>query len=155
LKENHHAIPREIVRANTEARKQKKEGQRKLDGFVRVQNASQHAEFSREGILKAVAEFIVCDDQVGDVNDTRDWCFNILQSLAVMNKATFRNCLVAMRPKTANIDLPSTHDISSYIHNAFIKFLNELKGEIQVIYINTIFPFLLRLLNAVTRHHSG
>lgn len=58
--------------------------------------------------------------------------FNILQSLLVANKATFRNCLVAMRPKSTTADLPSTHDISTYIHNAFIKFLDELKGQIQV-----------------------
>jgi hypothetical protein len=65
LKENHHAIPREIVRAKAEEKKQKKDGQQKLDGIVR--KASQPVEFSREGVLKAVAEFIVCDNQVGDV----------------------------------------------------------------------------------------
>jgi hypothetical protein len=50
-----------------------------------------------------------------------------------MNKGTFRNCLVAMRPKSTTADLPSTHDVSTYIHNAFVKFLEELKGQIQVI----------------------
>ncbi len=46
--------------------KQKKGGQQNLDGIV--QRVSQSAEFSWEGILKAVAEFIVCDNQVSDVN---------------------------------------------------------------------------------------
>jgi hypothetical protein len=64
LKENHHAIPRDIVRAKAEERKQRKDGQQKLDGIV--QKASQPAEFSREGILEAVAKFVVCDDQVGN-----------------------------------------------------------------------------------------
>lgn len=63
LKENHHAIPRDIVKARVEAKKQKKDGQQKLDGII--QKASQPTEFSREGVLKAVAEFIICDDQVG------------------------------------------------------------------------------------------
>jgi hypothetical protein len=133
LKESHHAIPRDIVRAKLEEKKQKKDGQQKLDGIAR--KASQLVEFSREGVLKAVAEFIVCDNQVGVVIIlivcvTR--CLNILQSLLVANKATFRNCPVAMRPKSTTADLPSTHDISTYIHNAFVKFLDELKGQIQV-----------------------
>jgi len=34
LKENHHAIPCNIVRAKAEERKQKKDGQQKLDGMV-------------------------------------------------------------------------------------------------------------------------
>ncbi len=58
-----------------------------------------------------------------------------------MNKAMFRNCLVAMRPKSTSVDLPSTHDVSTYIYNAFNKFLDELKGQMQVIIINM--PFLL------------
>jgi hypothetical protein len=66
LKENHHAVPRDIVRAKEEAKKMKKDGQQTLDGVV--QKASQPTEFSREGLLKAVAEFIVCDDQVGDMD---------------------------------------------------------------------------------------
>jgi hypothetical protein len=55
-----YAIPLDIVRASVEARKHKKDGQQKLDGIVQ-----KAVKFSREGVLKAVAEFIVCDDQVG------------------------------------------------------------------------------------------
>ncbi|KAF9228571.1 hypothetical protein BS17DRAFT_654140, partial [Gyrodon lividus] len=72
-------------------------------------------EFARENVLKAVAEFVVCDDQ----------------SLAVANKPTFRNCLVAMRTNTSKADLPSTHDISTYIHNSFVEFLSTIKTRIQ------------------------
>jgi hypothetical protein len=32
-----------------------------------------------------------------------------------------------------NTDLPSTYDVLTYIHNTFIKYLDELKGQIQVI----------------------
>ncbi len=60
LKENHHAILCDIVKAEVDAKKQKKKGQQKLDSVM--QKASQPKEFSWEGVLKAVAKFIVCDD---------------------------------------------------------------------------------------------
>ncbi|KAF9226197.1 hypothetical protein BS17DRAFT_697756, partial [Gyrodon lividus] len=71
--------------------------------------------FSRD-VLKSVAEFVVCDDQ----------------SLAVASKSTFQNCLVAMKPTAENADLPSMHDVSTYIHNSFIEFLGTLKSDLQV-----------------------
>ena len=55
-----------------------------------------------------------------------------MQSFAVANKAIFRNCLVAMRPAATNADLPSAHDISTFIHNSFIKFFDKLRVTIQV-----------------------
>lgn len=58
--------------------------------------------------------------------------FDLDQSLAVANKVTFRNCLVAMRPSATKVDLPTTHDITTYIHNAFISFMQDLKIELQV-----------------------
>ncbi|KIJ04580.1 hypothetical protein PAXINDRAFT_22125 [Paxillus involutus ATCC 200175] len=36
-----------------------------------------------------------------------------------------------MCPNTSKADLPSIHDISTYIYNSFIKFLNTLKTRIQ------------------------
>jgi hypothetical protein len=36
-----------------------------------------------------------------------------------------------MRPKSTTADIPSTHDITTYIHNRFIKHLSDLKFEIQ------------------------
>ena len=63
--EHHHAIPREIVRANIEAKKRAKEGQLNLGGMF-LQKTVAVKEFSREDVLHTVAEFIVCDDQVSD-----------------------------------------------------------------------------------------
>lgn len=56
------------------------------------------------------------------------------------NNASFRNCLVAMKPKAKNKDLPSTHDVAKYIHNQFVEWLTDLKKEIGVssmIFINS------------------
>lgn len=52
--------------------------------------------------------------------------------MAVADKALFRNCLVAMRPKTTKNDIPSSHDVSVYLHNHFIDQLKLLKSEIMV-----------------------
>ena len=54
------------------------------------------------------------------------------QALAIAEKPIFRNCLVAMRPKTTRKDLPSRHDIEVYIHNEFVDWLKTLKTEILV-----------------------
>jgi hypothetical protein len=37
-----------------------------------------------------------------------------------------------MRRKSTKKDLPSTHDVSVYIHNEFVKWLEDLKGKILV-----------------------
>lgn len=55
-----------------------------------------------------------------------------LKSLAVADKAAFRNCLVSMRPKAVRQDIPSTHQVTTYIHNEFVKWLNVLKSDILV-----------------------
>ncbi|KAG1778616.1 hypothetical protein EV702DRAFT_967569 [Suillus placidus] len=73
-------------------------------------------EFSKDEVLCAVAEFVVCDDQ----------------SLAVVNKASFRNCLVAMRPAATKVDIPSMHNVTNYIHNSFVKFFAKFKLDMQV-----------------------
>jgi len=57
--ENHHALPRALILAQEEA---KKNVQKKLDGMF--QKAPKLCHFSREDVLRAVAEFVVCDDQV-------------------------------------------------------------------------------------------
>jgi hypothetical protein len=54
------------------------------------------------------------------------------KALAVAGKNLFRNCLVAMRPKAVRLDMPSTHDITTYIHNQFVVWLKELKTDILV-----------------------
>jgi len=55
-----------------------------------------------------------------------------VKSLAVANNVMFRNCLVTMQPTVTKADLPTTHDITTYIHNAFATFLQDLKTELQV-----------------------
>ncbi|KAF8442029.1 hypothetical protein L210DRAFT_854280 [Boletus edulis BED1] len=39
-----------------------------------------------------------------------------------------------MQPVATKLDLPSTHDVCTFIHNSFINFLKELKSEIQARY---------------------
>jgi hypothetical protein len=58
LRENHHAVPRDIVKARV---KVEREGQQTLNGVVGIKQPNA---FTRDGVLKAVAEFVVCDDQV-------------------------------------------------------------------------------------------
>ncbi|KAF8495282.1 hypothetical protein F5888DRAFT_1590632, partial [Russula emetica] len=97
---NHHALPQPLWKEIQEAKNNLKAmQQRRLDrAFETVKGP---LEFTRKGVLHAVARFVACDDQ----------------ALAVANKAMFRNCLVAMRPKAKTLDLPSTHDVTKYIHN--------------------------------------
>lgn len=38
-----------------------------------------------------------------------------------------------MRPKTTDADLPTTHDILNHLHNEFVKWLQQLKTDIEVI----------------------
>jgi len=54
------------------------------------------------------------------------------QALAVANKKTFRNCLVAMRPKATKANLLSSHNVTVYIHNQFSNWLKQLKADIIV-----------------------
>ena len=60
------------------------------------------------------------------------------QSLAIVDKATFRNCLVSMHPNSIKADIPTTHAITLYIQNQFVEFINKLKETICVssIYIS-------------------
>lgn len=56
-----HAVPRDVLRARDEVKKEVKEGQKKLDGIFRK---ARPKEFARDSVLSAVAEFVVCDNQV-------------------------------------------------------------------------------------------
>jgi len=91
-------------------------------------------EFTREGTLDAVSKLIVTNDQV-----SKPLPYSPLskltvsrQSLALASNMAFRNCLVAMRPRSTIKDLPSTHDVVVYIHNQFSRHLNSLKASILV-----------------------
>ena len=114
--ENHHALPRSLYKKLEEEKGHISATQPKI--VEMLEPAPRPQQFSRDMLLHAEAQFIVCDDQ----------------ALTVANKATFRNCLVAMRPKTLRVDLPSTHEVTMYIHNKFIMWLKELKTDIEVSY---------------------
>ena len=62
MKEHHHAVPQAIAKARKQTKQQEKDGQGTLDGVF--QKASKQNEFLKDTVLKAVAEFVVCDDQV-------------------------------------------------------------------------------------------
>ncbi|KAF8230232.1 hypothetical protein L208DRAFT_1282810, partial [Tricholoma matsutake] len=107
------AIPHVMWKA-MEADKQMKGKQLKLDrSFEKITGPK---EFTRDGALHAVSQFVACNNQ----------------SLAMANKALFCNCLVAMRPKSLTKDIPSTHNVTTYIHNKFIERLQDLKSDILV-----------------------
>ena len=37
-----------------------------------------------------------------------------------------------MRPKSTNADLPTAYDVKTYIHNEFVKHIDQLKLDIMV-----------------------
>jgi hypothetical protein len=63
IPENYRAVPPHILKEREEAKKPKK--QTTLDGIVTKE--SRPAEFTRDGILDAVAKLIACDDQVSQI----------------------------------------------------------------------------------------
>jgi len=59
--ENHHALPRPLWKELQEAKKNPKVMQQgKLDGVIKTIKSP--LEFTREGVLHAVAKFVACDD---------------------------------------------------------------------------------------------
>ena len=92
-------------------------------------------EFSREALLHALAQLIACDDQVSKMarkfDETSTNIF-VLKAFALVSKAVFRNCLTVMQPKTRTKELPSAHDVTIYIQNEFIRFMDQIKQVIQV-----------------------
>ncbi|KZS86553.1 hypothetical protein SISNIDRAFT_420753 [Sistotremastrum niveocremeum HHB9708] len=72
--------------------------------------------FTPEGILRAVAVHIVCNNE----------------PFMLADKATFRNILVAMRPKTKKKEIPSRYLVQKYIDDEFEKYMVELKESIIV-----------------------
>jgi hypothetical protein len=119
------------------ARKEKEEGkagkQTKLDDNFAKMPSTHLKEFTREGVVDAVARFIMLDDQVfpNDRCDVRT-LFNPLQPLALASKPAFRNCLVAMKPRAKKTDLPSRHDVEVHISNQFSQHITDLKQRIAV-----------------------
>ncbi|KAF8224865.1 hypothetical protein L208DRAFT_1308647, partial [Tricholoma matsutake] len=57
------------------------------------------------------------------------------------------NCLVAMRPKSMLQDLPTTHDVVNHLHNEFVKWLAQLKEDIDVCAYIQVCQGISRLTN--------
>ena len=57
-----------------------------------------------------------------------------MQALAFAEKVRFQNCLVAMtwRPKSTIKDLPSIHDMVTYIQNKCVKWLKDLEERVLI-----------------------
>ncbi|KAF8232058.1 hypothetical protein L208DRAFT_1064199, partial [Tricholoma matsutake] len=110
----HWAIPRSIWNEREAAKKGKVVKQGTLDALVG--KTAGPLVFNREDLLHTVTQFIAVDDQ----------------SLAVAGKTAFRNCLVAMRPKSISLNLPTTHDVVKHLHNEFVRWIDRLKQDIEV-----------------------
>jgi len=91
--------------------------------------------FTRTNVLHVVTQFIAVDNQVSTYNFIQFYAPDKFpQSLAVVNKTTFRNCLVSMRPSTMTHDLPTTHGVVNHLHNEFVRWLRQLNADIEVSY---------------------
>ena len=60
------------------------------------------------------------------------------------DKATFRNCLVAMQSTTTRAGIPSTHKVKMYTVNTFAKFFKALKVDVQIRFFLHMGPLLCR-----------
>jgi hypothetical protein len=78
---NHRAIPPPILKGIKAGKDPKAQVQKKLDGVVIKRERVK--EFSRNGILEAVAKFVACDDQVCDRNLT-GWRLKQLSMLSIV-----------------------------------------------------------------------
>jgi hypothetical protein len=66
IRENHHALPQQLWRQlEEEKRNPKAKRQGKLDGTF--EDVDRPVQYTREGVLDAVAKFVACDDQVSDL----------------------------------------------------------------------------------------
>ena len=62
--QNIHAVPHELERARKK-HASKEAGQKNLTNMFGVASRTKSKEFSREQVLRCIAEFVVCDNQVG------------------------------------------------------------------------------------------
>lgn len=67
IQENHFAIPRPLWRQMEEKRLAGK-GQAKIDEMLEIQQKLKPKQFTCDGAVEAIAQFIVCDDQVRQYN---------------------------------------------------------------------------------------
>ena len=63
ISENHHAMPRDLWRQMQAEKNGRPKGkQQEIDKMLEKRTGPQ--EFTREGVIEAVAKFVACDDQV-------------------------------------------------------------------------------------------
>jgi hypothetical protein len=72
---NHHAIPRDILKQRNE---EKENGNKQVKINDILPKSTGPKEFTREGVLHAVAQFVVCDDQVWPVARRIDLIFVLM-----------------------------------------------------------------------------
>ena len=76
IPEHHHTLLRELLKAKQQVKKKGKE-QPGIDEMLQ-HGASKRREFSRDDVMRAIAEFVVCDNQVscwkGTVRRGLTWC---------------------------------------------------------------------------------
>ena len=128
--ENHHALSRHLYRQMKVDKKVTGGTQLTLDGVL--EKLEDMKTYTHDGATHAVAQFVACNDQMCKVMILHADVDVMDQALALAEKPIFRNCLVAMRPKTTQKDLSSRHDIEVYIHNEFVAWLKTLKHKILV-----------------------
>jgi len=115
--------------AEKRGRSTKKETQQKLD----FKTMTGPREFTRTGVLHAVAMLIATNNQVSCQYMLSALCeVDDLQPLALADNAAFRNSLVAMRPKSTTSDLPTSYNVKVHVHNEFVKHMKQLKLDIVV-----------------------
>jgi hypothetical protein len=129
------AIPLAVLKAKEAAEVADKKGKKQGKLNAVLISATKATEFSREAVLDAITQFIVCDDQ----------------ALSLPDKPVFRNCLVAMRPRTTSSQLPSTRDVENHIKNEFVKLMKNFKTRISVRFVFSSFS---RLLTQFHRMHQ-
>jgi len=88
----------------------KKKDKGKLTKQMTIDNmldkgVARQQEFSKEAVLRAVSQFVACDDQ----------------ALSVAGSVYFRNCLVMMHPGTTRSELATAHKVHVHIHNVCVK----------------------------------
>ena len=126
---NHYAIPPKLAQAQEAAQKKL---QMTLDDTL-----VPHKEvFTQKVVLHAVAQFIACNDQVSMMQSQKTVQYLLvtvlLQAFAVANNKLIKNSHVSMWPKTKTSDIPSTHNVSIYIHNGCMKWLKQTQEDITV-----------------------
>ena len=89
--------------------------------------------FTREDILHAVTVLIATNYQVifQYMIIVVEGHLTHLQPLSLTDNLVFQNSLISMRPKSMNLDLPSSHNVKVHLHE-FVKDIKKLKEEINV-----------------------